>query len=195
MKIDDFEDFCTEVIDKYIMDIEEYQTNINCNCIKVRKTAKHKIFKYYQRKRDEIRENYMMEPTKSLDRHKVATCMMYAILKSKILKVNKYVPHLPDKLLMANEYLAVFVGINIIEQYRKEEGIEEPKNQLIFPITYHETEKEEIAFLNNLCKGLYYLKWKLRFIDIFAYSNIYFFLEKYTDTLLENDSKNDKKET
>ena len=143
MKIEDFEDFCVQVIDKYIADIEELQEKENCKCIKVKAYAKRKIFKYYQRKRDEIKNNYMEKPAKSLDRHKVAACMMYAVLRSKVLKVNRFIPHIPTKLLMANEYLAVYVGLNIVDQYRKEDGIDEPRNKLIFPITYHETEGEE----------------------------------------------------
>lgn len=58
-----------------------------------------------------------MQNEKALDRHKVASCMMYAVLKSRVLKVNRLVSHLPNRLLMANEYLAVYVGLNIIEQY------------------------------------------------------------------------------
>jgi len=189
MKVEDFEDFCDEVIDKYIDEIKEYQKPYKC--IGVNKLARNSIFKFYQRKRDEIKNNYMEKPAKTekaLDRHKVAACMMYAILKSKVLWVNRFVPNLPNRLLMANEYLAVYVGLNIIEQYRIEDGKEEPENKLIFPITYHETDSEESDFVVNLCKGLYFLRRRIGTMDIFAYSNILFFIEKYTDTILDYDT-------
>lgn len=54
---------------------------------------------------------------------------------------------------------------------------------MIFPITYHETPSEESDFIDNLCKGLYYLRRKIDKMDIFAYSTILFFVEKYTDTI------------
>lgn len=188
MKVEDFEDFCDKVIDNYIKEIKEYQKSYRC--IGVKKLARNNIFKFYQQKRDEIKNNYMEKPVKNekaLDRHKVAACMMYAILKSKVLWVNRFVPNLPNRLLMANEYLAVYVGLNIIEQYRIENGKDEAENKLIFPITYHETNSEESDYLINLCKGLYYLRHRIRTMDIFAYSNILFFIEKYTDTILSYD--------
>lgn len=188
MRVEDFEDFCAQVIDKYIDGYREYQKDYKClyEC----KFAKSRIFRYYQRKRDVIKNNYMENPgdaEKSLDRHKVAACMMYAILKCRIWKVNRFVPHLPDKLLMANEYLAVYVAINIMEQYRIDDGKSASEYKIIFPITYHETSSGESDYLSNLCKSLYYLRHKVWTMDIFAYSNIMFFLEKYTDTVLTHD--------
>lgn len=93
MKIEDFEDFCLKVIDAYIKDIEDYEEKIDCKCIKVRTHAKSRIFKYYQRKRDIIKNNYMEKTAVSLDRHKVAACMMYAVLRSRVLRVNEFIPH------------------------------------------------------------------------------------------------------
>lgn len=194
MKVEDFEDFCSKVIDNYIEELLEYQNDHNYKCIKKSKRARNNIFKFYQRKRNEIKNNYMEKPSqneKALDRHKVASCMMYAILKSKVLRVNRFVPNLPNKLLMANEYLAIYVGLNIIEQYRIDDGKKENTNKLIFPMTYHETDSEESDFINNLCKGLYYLRRKIDTMDIFAYSTILFFVEKYTDTILEHNDKID----
>lgn len=188
MKIEDFNDFCLTVINAYIKEIKDYEKNVNCKCLHECDRAKSNIFKYYQRKRDAIKKNYMEKTAVSLDRHKVAACMVYAILKSRVLRVNEFVPHLPDRLLMANEYLAVYVGINIIEQYRRNDGLKEPNDKLFFPTTYHEVDGQDSVFINNLCKGLYYSRRKINNMDIFAYSNIYFFMEKYTDTVLKQNS-------
>lgn len=191
MRVEDFEDFCSKVIDSYIEELMEYQKPYQC--IILSNIAKNNIFKFYQRKRDEIKSSYMEKPAqneKALDRHKVASCMMYAVLKSKALKINRFIPHLPEELLMANEYLAVYVGLNIIEQYRLEDGKRKPENKLIFPITYHETDSKGSDFIDNLCKGLYYLRRNINKMDIFAYSAILFFIEKYTDTIIEYDGIN-----
>ena len=128
----------------------------------------------------------MKPPAKALDRHKVASCMLYAILRSKVFRINKLQKQLPYKILMANEYLGVYVAVNIIEQYKIDELGKE--YNLIFPTTYHETENNTCVYLDNLCKGLYYIKAKN--LDIFSYSTIFFFMEKYTDTLLEYKNKN-----
>ena len=84
---------------------------------------------------------------------------------------------------MANEYLAVYIAINIVEQYKRDELGKDSEYKLIFPITYHEENEKTCVYLNNLCKGLYYIKPK--HIDIFAYSTIFFFMEKYTDIIVK----------
>ena len=61
-------------------------------------------------------------------------------------------------------------------------GFEEPESRLILPVTYHEIDSEESDFPDSFCKALYYLRYRLRNMDIFAYANILFFIEKYTDT-------------
>lgn len=186
MKVEDYNSFCTEVIKPYAEQIKTYAKDMGCaQCIRINERRFRKIYVHYQRKRNEIKSNYMMPPVKALDRHKVAACMVYAILRSKVIRVNKQIVHLPNELLMANEYLAVYVGINIVEQYKRDEIGGESKYKLFFPITYHEDDEEKSAFIDNLCKSLYYLKPKIKQMDIFAYSTIFFFIEKYTDTILD----------
>ena len=87
---------------------------------------------------------------------------------------------------MANEYLAVYIAINIVEQYKRDEIRDEGYN-LIFPVTYHEYSSDTSVFIDNLCKSLYYLRNRIETMDIFAYSTILFFMERYTDTMLEFD--------
>lgn len=127
--------------------------------------------------------------TVALDRHKVASCMIYAILKSKPFKVNRMVRNLPEKILLANEYLAFFVALNIVEMYKLDEmrdkGVES-NYQIIIPRTYHEDDEENNTYESNFCKSLYYLSMEnIKRYDVFAYADILFLLEKYTDTYLE----------
>lgn len=182
MQINDYDDFCEKVICFYIHEILEYAKQENCQeCIKFNVHSKKKIYVNYQRKRDEIKNNYMEPPAKALDRHKVASCMLYAVLKSRVFRINKIKKKLPYYILMANEYLAVYVAINIIEQYKRDELGKDSEYKIVFPETYHENKEEVCPYLSNLCKGLYYLNPK--HIDIFAYSTIFFFMERYTDDL------------
>lgn len=185
MEIQDYNLFCLEVIKPYAEQIKIYaQETGHSQCIKLRERNYRKIYVHYQRKRKEIKNNYMEPPVKALDRHKVAACMIYAILRSEVIRVNKQITRLPNELLMANEYLAVYTAINIIEQYKRDEIGIESEYKLIFPTTYHEEDDKKSAFIDNLCKSLYYLRSKIKFMDIFAYSAILFFMEKYTDTIL-----------
>lgn len=182
MKLEDYDDFCKKVIFPYIEEIMLYAEDNNCkDCIKVNSRSLKKIYVYYQRKRDEIKNHYMSPPAKALDRHKVAACMLYAILKSKVFRINKLRKTLPYQILMANEYLAVYIAVNIIEQYKGDELGYNLAYKIVFPLTYHEDDEESSAFLDNLCKSLYYIKPNQ--INIFAYSTVFFFMERYTDTI------------
>lgn len=146
------------------------------------RNCKKKIFYFYQKKRDYIRSNYMTkEYNVALDRHKVASCMLYAILKVKPFSVNRNVK-LDEKLLLANEYLAFYVALNIIENYRMSvDGKQEDECQILLPETYQEM-KGSTDYLSNMCRNLYFLSvYDVDKYDVLAYSNILFLLEKYTD--------------
>lgn len=182
MKLEDYDDFCEKVILPYIEQIMLFAEDNNCkDCIKFNSRSLKKIYVYYQRKRDEIKYHYMALPARALDRHKVAACMLYAILESKVFRINKIRKTLPYQILMANEYLAAYIAINIIEQYKRDELGYSSAYKLVFPLTYHEDDENSSAFLDNLCKSLYYIKPNQ--INIFAYSTIFFFMEKYTDII------------
>lgn len=63
---------------------------------------------------------------------------------------------------------------------------EEGDYQIIIPMTYHEDEDPENTYESNFCKNLYYLGQEgIEKYDVFAYSDILYLLEKYTDTYLE----------
>lgn len=193
MRVEDYNEFCDEVIRPYTEQIMSLAKIMGCeNCIRVSERALSKVYVFYQRKRDEIKKNYMTPPVKALDRHKVAVCMAYAILRSRVMRVDRWRMPLPNEILMANEYLAIYTAINIIEQYKRDEIGEESGYKLIFPVTYHEVEGKNSVFIDNLCKSLFYAKKNLRSMDIFAYSAILFFVERYTDTIICFDEEREK---
>ena len=119
-----------------------------------------------------------------MDRHKIGAVMIYAILKSKPFYVVKTIPKLPSQLLMANEYLAFYDALNIVELYRMDDALSNgngsDRNNLILPNTYHGD-----MYIENVCKALYYVK-NPDYFDILAYANVLFLSEKYSDTYLSD---------
>lgn len=186
MQREDFDDFFKTVINDFINELRIIDEDFHC--LTVREHRFSKVFFYYELMRTNIRKYFMHLESKPMDRHKIGAVLLYAVLKSKILKVNKFVANLPDQLLMANEYLAINVALSVVELYKRdEEDCPYHDNyEIILPPTYHEKVSSNYSvYLNNLCKSLYYLN-NLNNFDVFAYSNILFLLERYTDTLLES---------
>lgn len=178
----DFNVFKKEVLVPYLKELEVYDTK---KCLFVNYKALDKIYIHYQKLRNIIKGVYMKKGTLALDRHKVAACLIYGILRSKIIKVNKKIPELPPHLLMANEYFAINVAINVIEMYKRSDynGHKGHKNyKLIIPNSYHECYNNNSAFLYNLCAGLY--NQNIKHFDCIAYATIFFQLEHETDYIL-----------
>lgn len=193
MEKTDFEEFCALTIDAYIDELVEMDKEYGA--LIVRESRKKYVYLFYEIARMNIRKYFMQLESKPMDRHKIGSVMAYAILRSKIIKVNRLIPDLPEKILMANEYLAFTVAMNIVEMYKR--GMKDYKfyeeYTLIMPRTFHEDIKgTESVYLNNVCKALYYIP-SIRRFDIFAYANILFLLEKYTDLRKECDESDQKK--
>lgn len=190
MKREDYNSFFEEVIVGIITDIEQLSEQLmgDKNVLKRKKEKKYKeqIYKFYQKKRDYIRSNYMTkEYYAALDRHKVASCMLFAILKAKPFQIDR-TKKLDERLLLANEYLAFYAALNIIENYRiSVNGMNETDCQILLPETYQE-KAGSTDYLSNICRNLYFLSiYNIEKYDVLAYSNILYMLEKYTDISIE----------
>lgn len=177
----DMENFFETVVEKYLQDIEEKFSEYK-DCIRIRNSNKDikKIYKFYEKERERV-YRYMSIDVKALDGHKVASCFIYALLKYKLVKVNKLKRKIPEELLMINEYLACTVAMNIVAMYHRN-AKKDSSFILYIPKTNHDSDQNNSAFVSNFCKALYYLRSSSRF-DPFAYSNILFLLEKYTEVV------------
>ena len=51
--------------------------------------SKYKIYKEYQKQKTFLKLNYMENPNTHLDRHKIAACMLYAIVKVQPIRIKK----------------------------------------------------------------------------------------------------------
>lgn len=192
MKFEDYEDFYKNVIKEYINELLLFDSQYHC--LTLNDYAYKKIYYYYEKKRMDIRMNYMLDSSKPIDRHKTAATMMYAILRANLFKINYRISNLPKELRMANEYVALYVALNIIELYKRRDelinyGIENSQYQLIIPETKYEQtanlyeEKKGASLIDSMCLTLANIK-NLKYFDVFSYATILFLLENGTDDIL-----------
>lgn len=196
MKFEDYSDFYKKVIKGYIVELLEFDSSYNA--LAENTSAYKKIYHFYEKKRMDLRMNYMQDSSKPIDRHKTAATMMYAILRAKVFKINYRIRNLPDPIRLANEYLAFYVALNIIEQYKRHDefirnSITDSQYKLIIPDTVYEgtanlyTGQSGYSFINSICLTLANIK-SLKYYDIFSYSTILFLLENDTDNIMSRDN-------
>lgn len=198
MKYEDYEGFYKIVIQGYIKELLEFDST--CKALTLKKNVKKIIYRYYEKKRIEIRSVYMADASKPLDRHKTASCMMYAILRAKVFKINKSIPGLPEPTRLANEYLAFYVAMNIIELYKRTDKIDGIKMnsdyQLIIPNTSYESQSNQMtgkvknSFISSICLTLANIK-SMKYFDLFSYATIMFLLENNTDNIISGLTEKD----
>lgn len=129
-------------------------------------------------------KSYMVKDTKNIDRHKIAACMIKAILVSKPLRVSFIDKvHLffgkkkfdDDVIYLINQYIAINVAVIILEGYIRSDDKKIIKHRIYFPEPFPDGEKD---YIKDVCLDLYYTKAKK--INTVAYSNILFLWEKYS---------------
>lgn len=152
----------------------------------IRPFAKEIAYRKYQKKKTYLKINYMQNPNTHLDRHKIAACMMYAIVSSHPILIkpsaiwNKYVKKekFPIKHLLLNEYLGIYTALSIVQSFKMyNEGQDNDNvNQKIInmPIT---TNGED--YIYNTCLDLYLSK-KKKNINVLTFANVFFLLETGT---------------
>ena len=150
------------------------------------------IFEKYNSIRNFIKERYMDKETddngekKRIDRHKIASIMMKAILIAEPFQLSNkdtgeipYTEEMPILGWLANEFFAIYcanviVSAFLIDETKDEEQKKIYETGLVIPISKHGED-----YLLQLAKELYYNKMEGNF-DVFAFSNILFLLEQYT---------------
>lgn len=145
--------------------------------------TKNKIFKRYIKIRNKIKKKYMEDSDSNIDRHKIASVMMVAIEEVYPIKVSKkYIfqlwkskKELDKRYVYANETLAFFTALSIIENYKDygiDGKIEMTRNSIILPETFNESD-----YAMNTCIDLYFGK-RSKKMNILTFSNVFFLLEK-----------------
>lgn len=143
-----------------------------------------RIFCKYQKERNKIKKYYMKNPNENIDRHKIAACMMFAImdiypiyipLKYKIKAILKREPF-SQELSYINEYIAIYTALSILDNFfiqdQKDGKLDKRRHKIYIPETFC----DDYGYLLNMCIDLKFGKMKNK-INILTYSNIFFLME------------------
>ncbi len=147
--------------------------------------AFQKIWEEYEVFRDYCKSNYMKPEIERLDRHKVCSCLMLAILKVAPLHYSEKVEK--SKLFVYNEQLAITTGFSLMRAFivngkDAERNMKDPStlkdekeifdDGFIFPETFHG------EYRSNFAVELYFTRTEKRY-NILSLSNTLFLLEQY----------------
>lgn len=157
--------------------------------INVKENIQDDIWSYYKEFNMHCRETYMATGNKKLDRHKVAACYMFAILKTDPFIISKK-DISEDMRIVATEHFAISVGLSILKSFLiskydendKEKSLEvwekERKifqNDFVFPC---DDEIRHGDYRNNFAMELYFTKIEKTY-NILSLSHSLYFLEMY----------------
>jgi len=126
----------------------------------------------------------MHNPDGRIDRHKVASVMLYSIISNKPFEL-KLLPsqkEVRSSALLANEILGLNVALAIVWSFILEDATEKSdrtkyeifEKGFIFPECQHDD------YPTHIYKMLYYAKYNNHY-DIFAFSHILFLIEAYAE--------------
>lgn len=177
--------------------IFEIKKDIDVNGVARFKPASDKrIFNQYQKERYKLKRYYMKNPNENIDRHKIASCIMYSIMKvypiyipikTKILyllKGNKF----SQDLSYINEYIAVYTALSVLDNFyqqdQKDGKLDPCRHKIYIPNTF----SDDYGFLFNMCIDLRFGKQNNK-INLLTFSDIFFLLE-YQHPFNNNQSNN-----
>lgn len=162
--------------------------------IEVRPDTEELVWRNYVKLNRHCREEYMNNPEKLADRHKITACYMYAILQANILSCSLSKQLGDDKNLLLNERLALCFGMTLLRALirgnanelknadLKKKVLDAFEGELIFPKTNHGNYKQNLLF------QLYYTKKEGNY-NILALADSVFFIENHN--LIINDIPED----
>ena len=143
-----------------------------------------RIFFKYQSTRNKIKKYYMKNPDENIDRHKIASSMLFAIMyvspvyipfKDKLAKFIKG-ESFSTELSYVNEYIAIYTALSILdnfyEQDKKEGKLDSHRHKIYIPETF----SDDYGYIFNMCIDLKFGKMKNK-INPLTYSNIFFLME------------------
>jgi hypothetical protein len=145
--------------------------------------VKEKIWLTYEDFKNRV-HSYMHNPDGRIDRHKVASVILYSIIVNKPFEI-KLLPakrEVNSSALLANEILGFNTALAVVWSFIMEgANSKSDKNKIdIFKDGFVFPKCEHDSYEVNIYKMLYYSKYNNCY-DIFAFANILFLIEAYTE--------------
>ncbi len=163
---------CKVIGDDSISFHPESETHIRIHYQKTRQTSKGLLIKAVGK----------ADAENLLDRHKVASMIMYSIVVLRPLRLRRGQSSFCAR--YANEFLGLICGLDIIKTFMHKDGINPPLLQT--PSTSPEnyimqtpSEKKPESYIMQTLRCIWFAKERNCF-DIFSFANIFFFIEKYS---------------
>lgn len=166
----------------------ESQRDIGHEGIYIRASARKKVYSEYQKQKTFLKLNYMQNPKTHLDRHKIAACMLYAIVKVQPVVIKKKTiwekfickNKLKPEYSLLNEYLGFYTALSIVESFSEYQFEKDKKANVTLQsqrkrITLPRTTNDE-DYVYNTCLDLYFSKKKNK-VNILTLANVFFLLE------------------
>ena len=173
-----FERIWNEIIEPLIEDYKK-----ECLIVQVRETAYSDIWENYLDFKNHARKNYMANPDGLLDRHKVAACMIFSIIKSGVILSSNQESQIFSSI---NEDLALTTGLSLLRAFvisailegkfdkgEKQQFIEKFNDGFKYPPCFHG------CYRDNFLTELHFTKIENNY-NILSLANSLFLLETYT---------------
>jgi len=168
--------------------IEEMQSSDD-DILFIGDQIKDKIWIDYEGYKNSV-HTYMRNPDGRIDRHKIASVLLYSIIANRpfALKYLHSKKEIKTSASLANETLGFYTALAIVWCFIMEEANQEAdngkiemfKDGFIFPECKHE------SYPTHVYKMLYYSKLN-KCYDIFAFSHVLFLIEAYTELAKKNE--------
>lgn len=182
-----FDAIWNSIVEKTIDEFtKDYKGIIRFNA-KSKRTAK----RVFENEANIFLRSYMVNSTHNIDRHKIAACMLKAIvvskpikilLKEKISYVIKYIfsskkvnNQSHDDIMLLNYKIAINVAVLILEAYINSDEKKSIKHIIYNPEPFPNGRKD---YFRDICLDLFYTKPSK--INTITYADVFFLLEKYS---------------
>lgn len=178
MKREKFDEIYNSIIVQIKADID------NSNTCKFKLKSAERIFNNYQNEKYKLKKYFMLNEEDNIDRHKIAACMMYAIMKVYPIYIPLHIrlqafakkQKFSLELSYANEYLAIMTAISILDNFYNQDlqdGILNPRRRkIVIPETFN----DDYGFIFNTCIDLKFGK-RNNNINILTFANLFFLME------------------
>lgn len=159
-----------------------------------KKVSRFLIEHYFNKYRDEFIASFMEYKNKNIDRHKIAACLVKAILVAKPIKIKPSFfitsffskKRIDERVRLHNESLSISTAISILESYIFSDDERRFKHRIFLPLPFPEKDNE---YERDLYIALYHIGG--RKFEPIIFANLLFLLEKYSCRRIQCDNLED----